>query len=68
MKGNKGLLDRKRFEVWEEEKIRWLRGLSLKKAIKLEESLLSSSLIWQWRKNFFTDNPMCLKDSLHKKK
>lgn len=61
-------LDKNRFKIWEKEKISWLRSLTLKKAIKLEESLLSSLLIWQWRKNFFPDKPICLKDSLHKKK
>jgi hypothetical protein len=61
------LLDRKRFEVWEREKRRWLRNLSGRKALRLEESLLSSELIWQWRKNFSKDNPVCLKESLKKK-
>lgn len=63
----KGLLDKKNFKVWEDEKKRWLKNLSWKKALRLEESLLSSSLIWKWRKNFFADNPICLKDSLRKK-
>lgn len=67
LKGNKGLLDKKRFEVWEKEKIKWLKNLSLKKALRLEESLLSSGLIWLWRKNFFEDKPVCLKDSLKRK-
>ncbi|MCJ7728469.1 MAG: hypothetical protein MUO27_01090 [Sedimentisphaerales bacterium] len=63
-KGNKGLLDRRRFESLEREKECWLRGLSRKKAIRLEEAMLSSELICEWRKNFPVDNPVCLKQSL----
>ena len=66
-KGNKGLLDQKRFAVWDREKKQWLKNLSPRKALQLEESLLSSSLIWEWRKNFFDDKPLCLKDGLRKK-
>ncbi|MCM8765578.1 MAG: hypothetical protein NC920_01865 [Candidatus Omnitrophica bacterium] len=66
-KNNKGLLDKKRFAWLEKEKKNWLKNLSMKKAIRLEESLISSSLIWEWRKNFSKDNPICLKDSLKKK-
>lgn len=62
------LLDKKRFAVWEREKRRWLRNLSLRKAIRLEESLLSSDFSWAWQKNLFQDKPKCLKDSLKKKK
>lgn len=67
-KDNKGLLDKKRFVWLEKEKRRWLKNLSTEEALRLEESLLSSSLIWEWRKNFFRDNPVCLKNSLLKKK
>jgi len=67
LKGNKGLLDKNRFKRAEEEKNRWLRNLSWKKAIQLEESLISSELIWEWRNNFPEDNPVCLKKSLSKK-
>jgi hypothetical protein len=63
-KGNKGLLDKRRFEGLEREKERWLRNLSWKKAIRLEEKMLSSELIWEWRKNFPEDHPICLKKSL----
>jgi len=63
-KDNKALLDKSRFEKSEEEKKRWLRNLSWKKALRLEESLLSSELIWEWRKNFPEDNPICLQKSL----
>ncbi len=68
VKNNKGLLDKKRFEIWEKEKISWLKNLTFKKALKLEERLLSSEFIWEWRKNFLPDNPVCLRDSLKKKK
>lgn len=60
-------MSKKNFKVWERKKMVELENLSLKKALRLEESLLSSSLIWQWRKNFFKDSPICLKDGLKKK-
>ena len=66
-KNNKGLLDKKRFESLEEEKKRHIRNLSRKKVLQLEESLISSALIWEWRRNFPEDNPVCLKLSLKKK-
>ena len=46
-KDNKALLDKSRFEKSEQEKKQWLRNLSWKKALRLEESLLSSELIWE---------------------
>ena len=64
MKDNKGLLNKKRFEKAEQRKKQWLKNLSWKKALRLEESLLSSELIWEWRKNFPEDNPVCLQKSL----
>ena len=67
-KDNKYLLDKRRFEVTRQQKKRWLKGLSWKKALQLEESLISSALIWEWRRNFFEDNPLCLKKSLGKNK
>ncbi len=51
-KDNKALLDKSRFEKSEQEKKQWLRNLSWKEALRLEESLLSSELIWEWRKIF----------------
>jgi len=66
-KPHKGLLDKKGFKLLEREKKLWLKDLSMQRAISLEESLLSSSLIWQWRKNFSLDNPVCLKLLLNKK-
>lgn len=62
------LLNKKRFKVWEKEKAVWLRRLSLKKALRLEEGLLSSEFTWLWRKNSLRDNPVCLKDSLKNKR
>lgn len=67
-KGNKGLLDKKRFEGLEREKERWLRTLSKKKAIRLEESMLSSKLVLEWRDNFSADSPICLRKSLRKRR
>ena len=68
IKENKSLLNKKRFAGLEREKAHWLKNLSMRKALRLEESLLSSSLIWEWRKNFSKDNPVCLKKSLLKKR
>ena len=63
-KDNKAMLDKSRFEKSEQEKKQWLRNLSWKKALRLEKSLLSSELIWEWRRNFPEDNPICLQKSL----
>jgi len=67
-KNNKGLLDKRRFEGLEQEKKRWLRTLSWKKALRLEEKMLSSTLILEWRDNFSQDNPICLKKSLQNRR
>lgn len=67
LKNKKSLLDKKRFRDEEKEKRDWLKNLSLKKAIKFEELLLSSEFIWYWRKNFSKDNPVCLKKILKRK-
>ena len=61
------LWDKNRFRDWEKERKTWLQGLSLRKAVKLQEKLTSSLLIWELRKNFLPDNPVCLKDSLKNK-
>jgi len=66
--GNWGLLNQKRFEKLEKERIRRLRKLTWKKAIRLEEQMLSSKFIWEWRKNFSKEKPVSLKISLHKKR
>ena len=63
-KGNKDLLNPKRFESLERDKRRWLSTLSWKKALRLEEKMLSSKLILEWLGNFQQDNPVCLKKSL----
>lgn len=60
-KNNKGLFDKRRFEEFEKEKKNWLKNLSIKKGLKIEEDLLSSKLLWKLRKNFIPDNPVCLK-------
>jgi len=65
---NKGLLDKGRFKLLAQEKKQWLQNLSMKRAISLEESLLASSLVWEWHKKFSLDHPVCLKDILRKKK
>jgi hypothetical protein len=67
-KGNKDLLDKRRFEGLEREKERWLRTLSRRKALRLEEAMLSSKFILEWRDNFPEDKPICLKMSLRSKR
>ncbi len=63
-KGNKGLLDKKRFEKLEQERRQRLRKLSWKKAIRLAEDMLATPLVDEWRNNSPQDNPVCLKKSL----
>lgn len=68
IKGNKGLLDKKRFEGLEQERKHWLRTLSWKKAIRLAEDMLSCTLVDEWQDNFPEDHPVCLKMALRKKR
>ena len=65
---NKGLLDRKRFKRLEQEKRRHISELSLKRAVQLEEKLISSAFIREWRENFAEDKPVCLKKSIEKRR
>ena len=67
-KGNKGLLDQKRFESLERKKRQWLQNLSWKKAIRIEEDMLSCSLVDEWRDNLPEDKPVCLKIALMRKR
>jgi hypothetical protein len=67
-KGNKGLLDKKRFEKWERERRQRLRNLSWKKAIRLAEDMLATPLIEEWRGNSPEDHPVCLKILLKRKR
>lgn len=64
--GNKGLLDKKRFESLEREKEQWLQTLSWKKAIRLAEDMLSCPLVDEWLDHFPEDKPVCLKMALKK--
>lgn len=68
VKSKKSLLNKQKFSSLAREKRRWLENLSTRKALWLEESMLSSLLIWEWRKNFSQDSPICLKNSLQKRK
>lgn len=67
LKNKKGLLNKENFKQLALDKGRWLRNLSMKKAADMEESLLSSSLIWHWRRHFVLDTPVCLREGLKKK-
>ncbi|MBM3246379.1 MAG: hypothetical protein FJZ13_03505 [Candidatus Omnitrophica bacterium] len=62
---NRALLDKARFTCLEKEKKIWLQGLSMKKAIALEEILLATPLADA--KYRFPDYPVCLKNLLGKK-
>lgn len=66
-KQNAGLLDSKRFQKQNREHKIWLKNLSYNEAITLEEKLISSYLIWEWRNNFIEDTPVCIKLGLRKK-
>jgi hypothetical protein len=68
IKGNKGLLDKKRFGSLERDKKKWLRNLPRKKAIRLAEDMLSCPLVDEWLDNFPEDKPICLKMALKKKR
>ena len=68
-KGIKGsLLDKRRFKIWDEEKVRELEKLTLKKAIALTEDLLSSRLIYELKENFLPDRPLCLRLELKRRR
>ena len=67
-KGNKGLLDKNRFEKWEQERRQRLRKLSWKKAIRLAEDMLATPLVDEWRDNSPEDQPVCLKMLLKRKR
>ena len=67
-KASWGLLDRKRFAVWEEERREEVKNLTPERAIALTEDLLSSQLIYELRENFFFDSPRCLKSELKRQK
>jgi len=60
-KGNKGLLEKERFKEMRREEIEYLKNLSLKKSIKMMESLLASDLVYELRNNFLPDNPLSIK-------
>jgi hypothetical protein len=64
MKGNKGLLDKKRFEKIEKEKELFLKNLALKRGIRIFESLTSAETLNEFKGNFSPDNPVCLKITL----
>jgi len=66
LKGNKALLDKRRFEGLQQDKVRWLRNLSWKKAIRLTEEMMPSPLVGEWKDNLPEDHPICLKKSLER--
>lgn len=68
MSGNKGLLNKKRFEWVEEEKVEYLKNLSLKESVRILESLTSPGILAEFVDRFLQDHPMCLKKTLKKKK
>lgn len=68
MGGNKGLLNKKRFEWMEKEKVKYLRNLSLKESVRIFESLTSPGILAEFVDTFLQDNPTCLKITLKKRK
>ncbi len=68
MKGNKQLLDGKRFKWLEKRKVEYLRNLSLKESVRIFESLTSPQILEEFIDNFFPDNPVCLKIALKKRR
>lgn len=66
-KKNSGLLDKRRFIIQNKEHKIWLENLTFSEAIKLEEKLISSNFILEWKNNFADDNPVCIKFSFRKK-
>jgi hypothetical protein len=67
-KGNKGLLDKRRFENLERERIHQLRATSLKKGARIAEEMLSCPLANEWQDNFSKNSPVCLKLALKRKR
>jgi len=67
-KSLKGILNKNNFKFLEREKARWLRNLSLRKAVQLEEMLLSCGLLREWHDNLFADKPVCLKIGLKRRR
>ncbi len=58
---NKALFHKKRFRHFEEDKLKWLRKLSLKDSIHIVENLLRSEFLYELWENFTEDKPVCLK-------
>lgn len=68
MSRDKGLLNKKRFEWVEEEKVEYLKNLSLKESVRILESLTSPGILAEFIDKFLQDHPMCLKKTLKKRK
>ncbi len=66
-KGNKGLLDKKRFEWLEEQRVQRLRKMTRKEAIRLTEEMLACPPFGSRRHNP-QDHPVSLKILLQKKR
>lgn len=49
-KDNKGILDRKRFERMEEERIIYLQSMTLEKSIRIMEALLDSGILKEFKR------------------
>ena len=62
--GNKGLLDKKRFELSEREKKAYLRGLTVEKSIEILEALTSRGALADMRDCSFIHSPLSLKIGL----
>ncbi|MCX7785914.1 MAG: hypothetical protein N2201_06810 [candidate division WOR-3 bacterium] len=66
IKGNKGLFNKKRFEWLKQERIASLQKLSIKKSVKMMETLVGFAN--ELRDNFLLDEPVSLKIGLKRNK
>ena len=64
MKNNKGLFNKKRAKNMEKERERFLKKLTLKRGIKIFESLTSPETLKEFKNSFWPDHPVCLKYTL----
>lgn len=63
---NWGLLNKERFKWMEEEKTRYLRSLTIEKSVEIFESLTSPEMMNEFKAQFRSDTPVCLRLTLRK--
>ena len=65
---NWGFLNKERFKWMEEEKTKYLRGLTIEKSVEIFESLTSPEMVNEFKDRFLLDTPVCLELTLRKSK